>query len=80
MYNNFNNNPLNVLSQIMQMGKNPQAIIQNIINQNPQMKFVFNQVKQSGMSMKDYTLNFAKQNNMDINSLIQAMSNFGIRL
>lgn len=74
------NNPIQFINQVMSMGKNPQSIVQQLVNQNQQFQYVFNQVKQSGMSMKDYTLNFAKQNNMDINSLIQAMSNFGIRL
>lgn len=80
MNNMQSNNPIQFINQVMSMGKNPQNIVQQLVNQNQQFQYVFNQVKQSGMSMKDYTLNFAKQNNMDINSLIQAMSNFGIRL
>lgn len=79
--NNFQqNNSIQFINQVMSMGKNPQAIVQQLINQNPQIQYIFNQVKQSGMSNKDYAINFAKQNNMDINSLIQAMSNFGIKL
>lgn len=79
--NNFQqNNPIQFINQVMSMGKNPQAIVQQLISQNPQIQYIFNQVKQSGMSTKDYAINFAKQNNMDINSLIQAMSNFGIKL
>lgn len=79
--NNFQqNNPIQFINKVMSMGKNPQAIVQQLINQNPQIQYIFNQVKQSGMSTKDYAINFAKQNNMDINSLIQAMSNFGIKL
>lgn len=73
-------NPMQFISQIMSMGKNPQQALQQMVSQNPQMQYVFNQVKQSGMSMKDYTLHYAKQNNIDINSLIQMMSNFGIKL
>ena len=79
--NNFQqNNPIQFINQVMSMSKNPQAIVQQLISQNPQIQYIFNQVKQSGMSTKDYAINFAKQNNMDINSLIQAMSNFGIKL
>lgn len=80
MYNNFNNNPLNVLSQIMQMGKNPQAILQNLINQNPQAKFYLNQMKSSGLSDKEFVMQFAKNNNIDINPFISMLSNFGIKL
>lgn len=80
MYNNFNNNPLNVLSQIMQMGNNPQAILQNLINQNPQAKFYLNQMKSSGLSDKEFVMQFAKNNNIDINPFISMLSNFGIKL
>lgn len=80
MYNNFNNNPLNVLAQIMQMGKNPQAILQNLINQNPQAKFYLNQMKSSGLSDKEFVMQFAKNNNIDINPFISMLSNFGIKL
>ena len=80
MYGNFNNNPLNVLSQFMQMGNNPQAILQNLINQNPQAKFYLNQMKSSGLSDKEFVMQFAKNNNIDINPFIGMLSNFGIKL
>ena len=80
MYGNFNNNPLNVLSQFMQMGNNPQAILQNLINQNPQAKFYLNQMKSSGLSDKEFVMQFAKNNNIDINPFISMLSNFGIKL
>ena len=80
MYGNFNNNPLNVLSQFMQMGNNPQAILQNLINQNPQAKFYLNQMKSSGLSDKEFVMQFAKNNNIDINPLVSMLSNFGIKL
>lgn len=78
--NNPNMNILNIISQMKNSGANPQMFIQQMINQNPQTKMIFNQVQNSGLSMKDYTLQYAKQNNIDINSIIQMMSQFGIKL
>lgn len=78
--NNPNMNIFNIISQMKNSGANPQMFLQQMINQNPQTKNIFNQVQQSGLSMKDYTLQYAKQNNIDINSIIQMMSQFGIKL
>lgn len=76
----MNNNPTNMLYQMLSRGMNPQMILQQMISQNPKSQYIFNQVQQSGLSMKDYTLQYAKQNNIDINSMIQMMSQFGIKL
>ena len=38
------NNPMQMLMQLMQMGNNPNAIIQNAIRQNPQYNFILNQM------------------------------------
>ena len=73
-------NPMNVLMQLMSMGSNPQQITNQILNQNPQMKVAFNQMQQSGMSTKDYVMQYAKQNNIDIQPLVNMMNQRGIRL
>ena len=57
-----------------------QRINAQMISQNPKSQYIFNQVQQSGLSMRDYTLQYARQNNIDINSMIQMMSQFGIKL
>ena len=74
------NNPLNMLMQFMSMGNNPQQIIQNFINQHPQAQMVFNQMKQSGLTPQQYVMQYAKQNNIDINPLLQMMSQRGVNL
>lgn len=76
----MNNNPMQLLGQMISRGMNPQQIMQQMVMSNPQSNFFLNQVKQSGLSMKDYTLQFAKQRNIDINPIIQMMSQFGIKL
>lgn len=76
----MNNNPMNFLYQVLNQRLNPNAVLEQMIKGNPQMQFVLNQAKSSGMSLKDYTMQYAKQNNIDINSYLQMMSQFGIKL
>lgn len=73
-------NPMNVLMQLMSMGTNPQQITNQILSQNPQMKVAFNQMQQSGMSTKDYVMQYAKQNNIDIQPFLNVMNQRGIKL
>lgn len=73
-------NPMQMLSQMLMMGNNPQQIMQSLMQNNPQFQVMLNQVKSSGMSMKDYALNYAKQNHIDINPMINMLSNRGIKL
>ena len=73
-------NPMNMLMQLMSMGNNPQQIIQQIANQNPQIRAVFNQMQQSGLTPQQYVMQYAKQNNINIQPYINAMNQKGIRL
>ena len=59
----MNNNPMTIFSQMMQMGKNPQQIMQ-----------------QSGMSPQQYVQQFAKQNNLDLQPMLQMLNQMGIKL
>ena len=79
----MNNNPMTMLSQMMQMGRNPQQImrqVQQMAMQNPQMQQMLNQIqvannqmKQSGMSPKQYVKQYAKQNNIDLQPMLQTI-------
>ena len=80
MLMNNNNNVLNTFLQFMKMGNNPQAIIQNAIQQNPNLQGILNQVQNSGLSTKEYVMQYAKQNNIDLSPLIQMINNQGIKL
>ena len=73
-------NPMNILMQLMSMGQNPQQITNQILSQNPQLKVVFNQMQQSGMSTKDYVMQYAKQNNIDIRPMLDMFNQKGIKL
>ena len=69
-------NPMQILQMMMQ-GGNPQAFMQNMLRQNPQMNAIFNQQKNSGLSMEQYARQYAKQNNIDIDQLISNMQQIG---
>lgn len=74
----MNGNPMQILQMMMQ-GGNPQAFMQNMLRQNPQMNAIFNQQKNSGLSMEQYARQYAKQNNIDINQLINNIQQMGKR-
>ena len=66
--------------QMMTNGQNPNQVVEQIISKNPQAQILFNQMKQSGMSIKDFTLQFAKQNNINIDQILNTLSQKGIKL
>lgn len=76
----MNNNVLNIFNQLISGGQNPQQIINNILMQNPQYKMIFNQIQSSGLSMKDYVLQYARQNQIDIQPMINLMQQKGYKL
>jgi len=67
----MNNNMMQAMLSMVRNGQNPNVLAQQILAQNPRFNAIMNQVKNSGMSMKDYTMQYAKQNGIDINSLMQ---------
>lgn len=74
------NNPLNMIFQMMNMGNNPQQIIQQMASQNPQVSVLLNQAQQSGMTIQQFALQYAKQNNIDIQPLMNMFAQKGIKL
>lgn len=75
-----NNNIVNNMLQMMTNGQNPNQILENAFKQNPNYQIIFNQAKQSGMSMRDFTLQYAKQNNINIQPILNLLSQSGIKL
>lgn len=74
------NNIVNTILQMLSVNQNPNQIIQQMISQNPQAQVLFNQMQQSGMSMKDFTLQYAKQNNINIQPILNTLNQKGIKL
>lgn len=69
----------NNIQQIKQMmnafrgAKNPQQMIMNMANQNPQVRQVMNMVQNSGKSPKDLFYEMAKQKGVDPNQIINML-------
>lgn len=74
------NGPLATIMQILNTGVNPQFTLQQLVSQNPQLQVMLNQAQQSGMSPRDYALQFAKQNNINIQPLVNMLGQRGIKL
>ena len=73
------NNNINDIMTFIANGQNPNQALQLLINQNPQAQILFNQMQQSGMSVKDFTLQFARQNNVNIEPILNILSQRGIK-
>lgn len=75
----MNGNSLQALMQIIGNGGNPQQILQMVAQRNPQFAAMLNQQKQSGMSMEQFVRQLYKQNNVDINPMLNALKQKGIK-
>ena len=60
------NNPMEIFKNFMKMGSNPKQIEEMIYQQNPQLRVLSNQMRQSGLSPVEYVMQLAKQNNMPL--------------
>lgn len=60
------NNPMDIFRNMLSMGNDPQKIQQMVLGQNPQLKVLANQIKQSGLTPIQFVLQYAKQNNIPI--------------
>lgn len=70
---------MNLLMGLLSGGNNPEQVVQQFIGKNPNANAILQQVKQSGMSMKDFTLNYAKQNGVDMQPLLNMLAQRGIK-
>ena len=82
MNNNGNNmnNIVDLIMRIMTNGQNPKQVVEQRISNNPQARALFTQMKQNNMSIKDFTLQYAKQNNINIETILNTLSQRGIKL
>lgn len=80
MNNNFIGNNNNNIFQMLMSGMNPNQIMQNIVTQNPQAQVILNQMQQSGMSPQQYVMQLAKQNNININPMLNMLRQKGFKL
>lgn len=69
----------NIASLIQQVG-NPDMIIQQLTNQNPQATNLINQMRNSKMNPQEFVVQYAKQNNIDLEPILRGLQQKGIRL
>ena len=54
--------------------------LNNVAQQNPQVRTLLNQKKQNGMSYQDLVVQLARQSNINLTPYVQALSKQGIKL
>jgi hypothetical protein len=67
------NNNLNNLVNLMKGAKNPQALIQQIATQNPQMRTILNMVQNNGRNPKDLFYDIAKQKGVNPDDILNLL-------
>lgn len=64
------NNSTQFLINFLMSGANPQTYLEQIIQNNPNARAMYNQMKSSGMSNEQFVKQYAKQNNVNLDSLL----------
>jgi len=70
----------NNIFQMLMSGMNPQMIMNNIIRSNPQAQVILNQMQQSGMTPQQYVQQLAKQNNINLNPMLNMLRQRGYKM
>ena len=71
---------MQMVMQMLMSGSNPQKLATQLVQNNPQMNAIANQMKQSGMSSTEFLQQYAKQNGQNIQPLLNMLSQRGINL
>ena len=72
-----NNNPMQQMLQMLSMGNNTNQVVQMLAQQNPNVQAILNQMQQSGMTPQQFAMQYARQNNIDINQVANAFRKLG---
>lgn len=78
-------NPMQIMQMVAQ-SRNPQQMMQNMVRSNPKMNGVFNQMnsiftqaQKKGMNQEQAVRQYAKQNNIDIDAMINNIKQMGVK-
>lgn len=78
-----NGNFVDMVSQVIKMGNNPQQFIQAQMQSNPQFAQQFGNLQKvmrgSGMSSKQFAIQFCKQNGIPEEQVMQVAQMLGIK-
>lgn len=72
-----NNNPMQQMLQMLSISNNPNQVVQMLAQQNPNVQAILNQMQQSGMTPQQFAMQYARQNNIDINQVANAFRKMG---
>lgn len=75
-----NNNYMNNLMQLLNMGVNPQQIVQNAIARDPQLQQIFSQMNGKNLSTKDVVMQLAQKRGIDLNPMINVLQQKGFKM
>lgn len=78
---NAQNQAINQFRQILTMGNDPNVLQQMILQNNPQLRIIANQMQQSKMNPKQFIVQMAKQYNIPVteqmvDTLMQSLQGF----
>lgn len=63
----MNGNPMEIFKNMLTMGNDPRQIKEMMMQRNPQLRVLENQINQSGLDPIQFVMQLAKQNNVPIN-------------
>lgn len=68
---------MNMIQDLLSSTQNPDMLVQQLAQNNPVMGMILKKASNSKMSMKDFAMAYAKQNNIDIQPVLDMMSKNG---
>ena len=68
-----NQNPLNRIKMLINSNKNPQAIVEMMASNNPQMNTMLNMIKESKKSPKDIFYEMAQKNGLNPDDIVSQL-------
>lgn len=70
-----------MLQQMLQNGMTPQGIVQQMVQQNPSLNQTLVQIRNmsNGQNMKDFTMQYLKQNGVDMQQVEQMANMLGAK-
>lgn len=73
-------NPMQLIMQAMSGQGNPQQMVEQIARSSPQANAMLNQMRQSGMTPQQFTMQYAKQHNINIQPMLDMMRKNGLKI
>lgn len=68
---------MDMIQNLLSSTQNPDMMVQQLAQNNPLLSMVLQKVSKSNMSMKDFAIAYAKNNNIDIQPVLDMLSKNG---